>query len=123
MKAIVTKYIPASNTKPSRIKAKAEGVPSVTITYSHDGDSSHREAALALCREHGWGETLISGGMPDQSGEVFVFADSLRRVIEGLVHAAENYLIVTGGVNGVEDQRRSLIAAENEALAALGVQR
>lgn len=90
MKTIVTKYIPATNTKPSRVKAKAEGVPAITINYnSHD--NPHREAALTLCRKYGWGEDIIGGGMPDQTGEVFVFADPLVRAMRKLEATREAF--------------------------------
>ena len=78
MKAIVTKYIGPSNTRGSRIKARAEGVKPLTIPYPHElsGTAVHAAAALALCRRMGWAGTLVSGGMPDLSGEVFCFLDS-----------------------------------------------
>ena len=100
MKAIVTKYIPASATKPSRVKATAEGVPSVTISYS-SADNPHREAALTLCRKYGWGESLISGGMPDQTGECFVFADHLIAPLR-LLLSVEGTVTVQGGIATLE---------------------
>lgn len=78
MKAIQTKYLPASNVRGSRIKAWAEGWGSVTIPYPHEASHSetYAKAAIALCNKHGWKGTLISGGLPDQSGEVFVMLGS-----------------------------------------------
>lgn len=78
MKAIQTKYMPATNTRGSRIKAIAEGVKPLSIPYPHElsGSAVHAAAAVALCRRMGWKGTLVSGGMPDQSGEVFCFMDS-----------------------------------------------
>lgn len=90
MKAIVTKYIPATNTKPSRVKAKAEGVPAITISHGSYGNP-HREAALTLCRKYGWGEDIIGGGMPGQTGEVFVFADPLTRAMRKVEAAREAF--------------------------------
>lgn len=75
MKAIITKYLPFTNTKPSRIVAKAEGVPSVTTTcgsleiiaaergWTHLTD--HQAAARLLAEKQGWSTTLVSGGLPD----------------------------------------------------------
>ena len=83
MKAIVTKYLPATTCKGSRIKASAEGVPSVIISYSHSGNE-HREAALELCKRVKWPTDLISGGMPDQSGECFVFAPVQAELYQAL---------------------------------------
>jgi hypothetical protein len=49
MQAIQTKYIPATNTLGSRIKASCER-GSITIDYPHElsGDNVHRAAAIAL---------------------------------------------------------------------------
>jgi hypothetical protein len=78
MKAIETRYIPATNTRGSRIKAYAEGVKPLTIPYPYElsGTAVHAEAALALARRMGWTGTLVSGGKADQTGEVFCFLDS-----------------------------------------------
>lgn len=75
MKAIETKYIPASNTRPARIKAYAEGVKPLTMSYDGDGNG-HAKAAVALARRMGWTGTLVSGGKADQTGEVFCFVES-----------------------------------------------
>lgn len=75
MKAIFTKYLPATDTKPARIKAYAEGGSTITISYGFDGNG-HPQAALALCRKMGWNGTLVSGGRPDNKGEVFCFLES-----------------------------------------------
>lgn len=61
MQAITTKYIPATNNRPSRIKAKLES-KSITVScgkletamnvssYSHD-EEIHRAAAIMLMKE------------------------------------------------------------------------
>lgn len=104
MKAIVTKYIPATNTKPSRVKAKAEGVPAIVISYgSHD--NPHREAALTLCRKYGWGEDIIGGGMPDQTGECFVFAGHIMEPLR-LLLSVEGNVTVQGGIATLESGRQ-----------------
>ena len=95
MKAIVTKYIPATNTLPSRVKAKAEGVPAIVISYGKHL-YPHKEAALTLCRKYGWGEDIIGGGMPDQTGEGFVFADPLVRAMRDCVPDLQHYVATHG---------------------------
>lgn len=76
MQAIITKYIGASATKPSRIKASCSA-GSITISYSYDLDveGCHTQAANALVKKLGWDEPgygrLICGGT--DSGFVFVF--------------------------------------------------
>lgn len=73
MKAITTKYLGATNFKPSRIKAYAEGGNSVTISYPHelDGQAVFEKAAVALCEKMGWSTELLGGGT--DNGYVFVF--------------------------------------------------
>lgn len=81
MQAIITKYLPATNTKPSRIKATcARG--SITRSYPHDfsGDSCHAFVANLLvekfvaedAKEYGtkpeknpWAKARILGTLPN----------------------------------------------------------
>lgn len=76
MKAIQTKFLPATNSCGSRIKAIAGWKKSLTITIPYPDESSgmdaHAQAALALCRKMGLTGKLIGGGLPDSY--VFVFA-------------------------------------------------
>ncbi len=70
MKAIQTKFLGATDTKPSRIKASAEGVKSLTFTLSeleHDTLSAHNYAAQRFAGSYGWSTNLASGGLPDRS--------------------------------------------------------
>ena len=74
--AIITKFIPATNTRPARIKATAWG-GSITISYDFSGDHSHTRAAQALMEKLGWPEDARMwpmGAMPDNSGFAFVKA-------------------------------------------------
>lgn len=50
MKAILVKYHGPSNTRGSRFTAKAEGNPSLTLSYDYalNGDENARAAAVAL---------------------------------------------------------------------------
>ena len=102
--AIITKYIPQTNTKPARIMAKAEGVAALIILYSEAEDialgrAEHKQgeatggysqqdvykwAAEALCKCMGWSGDLIGGGLPDQSGYCFVFAPPENAIIRNL---------------------------------------
>jgi hypothetical protein len=77
MKSIQTKYLPATNTKPSRIKASAEGVKSEVWTCNELDDirkadglehiTNHQCAARIFAHLHKWGTALASGGLPDGS--------------------------------------------------------
>lgn len=78
MTAIITKYIPATNTKGTRISATCTGGHKVTIPidYSVDANTSHCYAALALCEKLGWEGDLIEGNT--RYGNVYVFANGRR---------------------------------------------
>lgn len=72
-KAIETKYLPATDTKGSRIKAYHEGGMSVTIPYPHElsGADCYWEAARKLIERMGWtGTDWYVGGT--KGGYVFV---------------------------------------------------
>jgi len=85
MKAIVTKYLPATNTKPARIKATAEGGNSVTISYPQDDisqEAAYRKAAEALCAKMKWPGQLFGGGT--ENGYVFVFGPDVPALVNAL---------------------------------------
>ena len=73
MKAIITKYLEATNSKGSRIKAYDCDKNSVTIGYPHElsGEDVYRLAAVRLCQKMGWDTDLIGGGI--DNGYVFCF--------------------------------------------------
>lgn len=73
MKAILTKYKGATNTRGSRIYASDGDRNRISIPYPHElsGEAVHLEAAKALCRKMGWSEDLLGGGTKD--GYAFVF--------------------------------------------------
>lgn len=88
MQAIITKYVPPTNTKPGRVKATCER-GSLTVSWDHglDDGANHRAVCDALCLRfdvedekkygskfgpHSWGRSKASGQIP--SGEyVFCF--------------------------------------------------
>ena len=75
MQAIEVKYLPATNTKPSRYKATAEA-GSITVPYDYDVcDWSNQEnAARALLNKLGW-DNDIAGGVIPNGNAVFVLLD------------------------------------------------
>lgn len=91
MQAIVTKFIPATNLKGSRIKAQCER-GSITLCYPHEINQSdvHAWAAQKLCekfaaedlKQYGtpvtknpWMRNFVSGGLHGNKGECHVFVD------------------------------------------------
>lgn len=73
--AIVTKYIGATNSKPSRVKAIAEA-GSVTLSWDHASniEGNHDFAAKALAEKFGWTGKWFCGGLPDHSGNCYVWS-------------------------------------------------
>jgi hypothetical protein len=73
VQAITTKYLGPTNTRGSRIKAKA-AAGSVTIERdsSLGIEENHARAAEALARKFKWHGKYYQGGMPDDCGYAFV---------------------------------------------------
>lgn len=92
-KAIITRYFGPTNTKPSRIKASAEGVKSKTYTYI-----DHNTAALAFCEFHGWKHRLAHGQLnADNWVHCFVpksLAELLQHHVTGKIERGEAKPIV-----------------------------
>lgn len=84
MKAILTKTLYATNTKPTRIKIQAEGVPHIVVSRDQfDGgeEEVHRAAALKLCEKYRWGTSLVSGGLPTPGQWVHCFVPQQGKVL------------------------------------------
>jgi len=75
MKAIITKYIGATNTKGARIKAYDMDNNSITIPYPYNlsGIAVYQKAAIALKDKMGWNGEIVGGGI--KGGYVFVFLE------------------------------------------------
>ena len=81
MKAIQTRYFGPTNTKPSRIKVWAEGVPAMFFSYDHaENDGGRFNAALALARKYHWQGALVEGALPN-GDSVYCFTASESRAI------------------------------------------
>ncbi len=87
MQSIYTKFIPATNTKGSKIKAWTSGSRTasseirkgliLTMSYDHiSGSNSHRLAAQALAERLGWAGRWVEGEGPDGKGSVYVYAET-----------------------------------------------
>lgn len=75
MKAIVTKYHGATNTRGARISASDEDGNRISIPYPYElsGEAVHLRAARALCSKMKWNGNLAGGSL--KNGYVFVFVD------------------------------------------------
>ncbi|WP_338821712.1 hypothetical protein [Bradyrhizobium septentrionale] len=71
--AILTKYLSATNTKGSRIKASA-AAGNITLHLDHalSSEANHAKAAEALAEQFGWAGSWQMGSMPSDSGFCFV---------------------------------------------------
>jgi hypothetical protein len=71
--AIETRYYGPTNTRGSRIQAKAWG-GSISIPYPHElnTERAHAKAAMALCAKMGWAGLYVAGGSPGERGNVYV---------------------------------------------------
>lgn len=77
MKAILTRSLPATATRPARIKATDLDGNSITAPgYGRGVEDAHDHAALALCVKMNWPGDLIRGWI--DTGAVYVFAHSDR---------------------------------------------
>ena len=97
MKAIKTKFIGPTNTKPSRIKASVEGVTSKI----YQSDIGHEAAALAFCEFHDWDKHLAHGQLDaDTWVHCFVperapkLVDFLKDCVTGKIERGEAEAIV-----------------------------
>jgi hypothetical protein len=84
-KAIVTKYHGPTNTRPSRISAKADGLRAIFVSwdYSLSISKNHRKAAEAFAAQVGWmdGQCMTGGQIrPGECAFVFGRGGSLKRV-------------------------------------------
>jgi hypothetical protein len=105
MQAILTRYLPATNVRGSRIKASCDR-GSITISYPHEfsGDECHREAVRQLvakfnkedAKTHevwkptpgkGWNAPFITGGLPNNGGYAHVFLPLEMQGLIAQIHA------------------------------------
>ena len=79
VQAIVTKYLPPTNVKGSRIKASA-AAGSLTLHLDHALSiaDAHAKVAEVLANKLGWVGNWFMGGLPDDRGYCFVCAENFE---------------------------------------------
>lgn len=78
LQAIITKYLPPTSFKGSRIKAAAAaGSIIVHIDHALNIEDNHAAAAEALAGKFKWRGNWFMGGLPDDSGYCFVCVDEI----------------------------------------------
>lgn len=73
-RAIITKYMPATNNKGSRIQVKS-WLGTKYYPYEHAAQNAHAHACVQWLGEHGYEYKLVCqdlASMPDGSGYVFI---------------------------------------------------
>ena len=123
MKAITTKYLGATNTKPSRIKASAEGVPAHVWTIDSLQDlrlgsgadirNLHAVAAAKFAEERGWNPTLASGGTANPDVWVHCFIPEVVPATLKLAETLFDVLSVSSRFDGLRDSVARSIKALN----------
>jgi len=79
VQAIITKYLPPTNVKGSRIKATA-AAGSLTLHLDHalSIEDAHAKVAELLATKLGWRGNWFMGGMPDDRGYCFICTDNFE---------------------------------------------
>lgn len=91
MQSILTKYLPATNFKGSRIKAwTSGGAKAIIRSYDHalNGDDNHLTVARELANIMGWHGRYIEGSLGDRAGNVYVLEDDRGFTIAKKARAA-----------------------------------
>jgi hypothetical protein len=71
--AIETRYYGPTNTRGSRVGAKAwGGSTSDNWNCADNQAANHCRAAMLLCAKMGWHGVYVAGGKPDERGNVYV---------------------------------------------------
>jgi len=75
--SISTKYLCATNTRGSRVKARSSSGLAVTLSWDDalNTDANHGAAALALATKLGWKGRWVAGAERDGRGNVYVNDD------------------------------------------------
>jgi hypothetical protein len=115
MQAIQTKYLSATNTRGSRIKAWcAAGSITLDYPYKFDEQMAHHHVADQLRIELGWiGENygqLVGGALPDNKGYAWVLCPLVDAMGNLLQWAAGNRGTKEGNPYGVPEVKDALIA-------------
>jgi hypothetical protein len=121
MKVITTKYLGATNTLPSRIKASAEGVPARVWTVNgleneliRTGQQGlHEIAARKFAEQQGWNPTLASGGTAKPDVWVHCFIPEVVPATLKMAEAFFDVFSVSSRFDGLRDSVARSIKALN----------
>lgn len=85
MKAIVTKFVPATNTRGAHVSAVVEYLGRRhrrTYPWQHElnADENHAHAAQSIATDLKWYGTLIEGALPDGKSYAWVFTHGINQI-------------------------------------------
>ena len=115
MQVITTKIMPATNTKPTRIKASCER-GSIIVSYDHAGsaEEGHRHCALKLCRSFVEADAM-------QHGEASIASNPWARpFVSGQLANGDWVHVETIDTKGLIDELREVCAQFDALLVAHG---
>ena len=91
MQAIVTKFVPCTDLRPSRVSARCAG-GSIMLSWDDDLsiEENHRNAAKALCAKLKWDCSIQTGQLKEsyvhtlsvQKKRLFVFAKKVQILVD-----------------------------------------
>ena len=83
--SISTRYLGATNTRGSRVRAKSSSGLSLTVSWDDalGTDDNHLAAAQALAVKLGWPGRWVAGGAEDVKGNVYVNDDGDGFTVKG----------------------------------------
>ena len=134
MQAIISRFVPCTNFRPSRVSARCAG-GSVMLSWDDDlsAEENHQNAAKALCAKLEWNCSIQTGALTDSyvhtlsipKKRLFVFATEKKvvsRTYGGADVTVRIYEVVEGALrfcNRAKWCTRSFKGAESEVMNAL----
>ena len=134
MQAIISRFVPCTNFRPSRVSARCAG-GSIMLSWDDDlsTEENHRNAAKALCAKLNWDCSIQTGALTDSyvhtlslpKKRLFVFATEKKvvsRAYGGADVTVRIYEVVDGALrfyNRANWCTRSFKGAESEVMNAL----
>lgn len=121
MKAIVTKYHGATNTRGSRVSATAEGGNRISLPWDDalNSEENHRKAALALVVKMKWTFCpLISGGGLPNLDTVHMFSPELKEAVRTLTILGEALTSALSVINAESEKPSDYASTKNQIATA-----
>ena len=88
LQSITTKFLPATNTRGSRVKAVAASGKQLLMAYDHglNSDENHFQVARTLAEKLGWmdgGFELVAGGYDKGMHCILIHREDMAAILKG----------------------------------------